>query len=69
MQQDSLYHLDRFLNVPAALIVQDTNPMLAAGATIMEIPMIDRLPREFYDTVKDSNLVTVNADEGYIEIL
>ena len=55
MQQDSLYHLDRFLNVPAALIVQDTNPMLAAGAIIMEIPMIDRLPREFYDTVKDSN--------------
>ena len=43
MQQDSLYHLDRFLNVPAALIVQDPNPM------------IDRLPQEFYDTVKDSN--------------
>ena len=55
MQQDSLYHLDRCLNVPAALIVQDPNPMLAAGAIIMEIPMIDRLPQEFYDTVKDSN--------------
>lgn len=55
VQQDSLYHLDRFLNVPAALIVQDPNPMLAAGAIIMEIPMIDRLPQEFYDTVKDSN--------------
>lgn len=51
----ALYHLDRFLNVPAALIVQDPNPMLAAGAIIMEIPMIDRLPQEFYDTVKDSN--------------
>ena len=25
------------------------------GAIIMEIPMIDRLPQEFYDTVKDSN--------------
>ena len=68
MQQDSLYHLDRFLNVPAALIVQDPNPMLAAGAIIMEIPMIDRLPQEFYDIVKNGDIISVNADDGVVEI-
>jgi len=69
VQQDGLYHLDRFHNMPAALIVQNPDPVLVAGAIIMEIPMVDRLPAEFYETVKDGDIVAVNADEGYVEIL
>ena len=68
VQQDGLYHLDRFHNMPAALIVQDPDPVLVAGAIIMEIPMVDRLPQEFYDTVKNGDIVRVNADEGFVEI-
>jgi len=30
---------------------------------------VDRLPSEFYETVKDGDTVLVNADEGYVEIL
>ena len=69
VQQDGLYHLDRFGNMPSALIVSDPDPVLVAGAIIMEIPMVDRLDKEFYDTVKDGDMITVNADEGYVEIL
>ena len=69
VQQDGLYHLDRFHNMPAALIVQDPDPVLVAGAIIMEIPMVDRLPQEFYDAVKDGDQTLVNADESYVEIL
>ncbi len=69
VQQDGLYHLDRFGNMPSALIVTDPDPVLVAGAIIMEIPMVDRIDQEFYDTVKDGDQVTVNADEGYVEIL
>ena len=69
VQQDGLYHLDRFHNMPAALIVQNPDPVLVAGAIIMEIPMVDRLAPEFYETVKDGDTVVVNADEGYVEIL
>ncbi len=68
VQQDGLYHLDRFHNMPAALIVSDPDPVLVAGAIIMEIPMVDRLPEEFYETVKDDDVILVNADEGYVEI-
>ena len=68
VQQDGLYHLDRFHNMPAALIVQDPDPVLVAGAIIMEIPMVDRLPEEFYETVKDGDTLLVNADEGFVEI-
>ncbi len=68
VQQDGLYHLDRFHNMPSALIVKDPDPVLVAGAIIMEIPMVDRLPEEFYASVKDDDIITVNADEGYVEI-
>lgn len=68
VQQDGLYHLDKFQNMPSALIVQHPDPVLVAGAIIMEIPMVDRLPEEFYETVKDDDLILVNADEGYVEI-
>lgn len=69
VQQDGLYHLDRFHNMPSALIVQDPDPVLVAGAIIMEIPMVDRLPQAFYTAVKDGDTLLVNADEGYVEIL
>ena len=61
-------YFDRFHNMPAALIVQDPDPVLVAGAIIMEIPMVDRLPEEFYETVKDGDTLLVNADEGFVEI-
>ena len=69
VQQDGLYHLDRFHNMPAALIIQDPDPVLVAGAIIMELPMVDKVDHAFYETVKDGDMVEVNADEGYVEIL
>ena len=69
VQQDGLYHLDRFHNMPAALIIQDPYPVLVAGTIIMVLPMLDRLPSEFFDNLKDGDTVLVNADEGYVEIL
>ena len=68
-KKDGLYHLDRFHNMPAALIVQDPDPVLVAGAIIMQIPMVDRLSEEFYAAVKDDDTLFVNADEGYVEIM
>ena len=68
VQQDGLYHLDRFHNMPAALIIQDTDPVLVAGAIIMELPMVDKVDPAFYEAVKDGDMVAVNADEGWVEI-
>ena len=69
VQQDGLYHLDRFHNMPSALIVKDPDPVLVAGAIIMQLPMVDRLSDEFYADVRDGDTLLVNADEGYVEIL
>ena len=69
VQQDGLYHLDRFHHMPAARIIQDPDPVLVAGAIIMELPMVDKVDPAFYQQVKDGDTVSVNADEGYVEIL
>ncbi len=69
VQQDGLYHLDRNHNMPAALIVQDPDPVLVAGAIIMELPMVDKVDPAFYEAVQDGDTVAVNADEGWVEIL
>ena len=68
VQQDGLYHLDCHHNMPSALIVQYPDPVLVAGAIIMELPMVDRVDPAFYEQVKDGDMVLVNADEGYVEI-
>ena len=68
VQQDGLYHLDCHKNMPSALIVQYPDPVLVAGAIIMELPMVDRVDPAFYELVKDGDMVLVNADEGYVEI-
>ena len=69
VQQDGLYHLDCHNNMPSALIIQYPDPVIVAGAIIMELPMVDKVDPAFYETVKDGDTVLVNADEGYVEIL
>ena len=69
VQQDGLYHLGRFHNMPAALIIQDPDPALVAGDVTMERPMVDKVDPAFYEQIKDGDMVAVNADEGYVEIL
>lgn len=49
-QQDGLYHLDRFHNMPSALILQAPDLVLVADAIIMEIPMVNRCRRSFTQT-------------------
>ena len=68
-QQDGLYHLDRFHNMPSALILQAPDLVLVADAIIMEIPMVNRLPEELYADVKDGDTMLVNAGEGFVEIV
>ena len=46
----------------------DFSVALGGVTIIMEIPMVDRLPEEFYDIVKNGDKLIVNADEGFVEI-
>ena len=69
VQSDGLYQLMMKGNQPAAMIIENVETVLAAGAIIMEIPMVDKVDPEFYRQVKNGDRVRVDATNGKIEIL
>lgn len=69
VQADGLFQLNKQNNMPAAMIIQYPETVLVSSAIIMDIPMVDKVEPEFYETVRDGDHILVNADEGYIEIL
>ena len=69
VQSDGLYQLMMKENQPAAMIIQNVETVLAAGAIIMESPLVDRVDPEFYQTIKNGDRIRVDATNGIIEIL
>lgn len=69
VQSDGLYQLLMKENQPAAMIIEHAETVLAAGAIIMEIPLVDRVDPEFYKVIKNGDRVRVDATNGVIEIL
>ncbi|NLZ29606.1 MAG: DUF126 domain-containing protein [Methanomicrobiales archaeon] len=60
-----IYALKQNGLAPAAIINTEAEPIIAVGAIIAEIPMIDRLPPEF-SRLPSGTRVTVNGDTGEI---
>lgn len=69
VQADGLYQLNQKGNAPKAMIIQYPETVLVSSAIIMEIPMVDKVDPEFYNVIKDGDLIRVDADNGTIEIL
>ena len=69
VQSDGLYQLMMHKNQPVAMIIQNPETVLVAGAIIMEIPTVDKVDPKFYETVKDGDRVRVDASNGTITIL
>ncbi|MCL2549655.1 MAG: DUF126 domain-containing protein [Methanimicrococcus sp.] len=64
-----IYRLKKNGTAPAAIINLECEPIVAVGAIISEIPLIDKLETDPYAVLKDGDEVIVNSAEGYIEIL
>lgn len=69
VQMDGMYKLEQHGTAPLGLIVLEPDTVLVSSAIIMELPMVDKVDPAFYEAVKDGDMVAVNADEGYVEIL
>lgn len=69
VQADGLYQLNMNDNAPKAMIIQYPETVLVSSAIIMEVPMVDKVEKEFYEIIKDGDRVRINANEGFIEIL
>ncbi|NHW24195.1 MAG: DUF126 domain-containing protein [Archaeoglobales archaeon] len=53
---------------PLAIINRETEAIIAVGAVIADIPLVDRVEEDFFEKVRTGDLVTVNAIEGYVDI-
>jgi predicted aconitase with swiveling domain len=53
---------------PAAIINLETETIVAIGAIISGIPLVDKLEKDPYSILKDGQKIAVNGNEGKIEI-
>lgn len=69
VQADGMYQLKMKGMEPKAMIITNPDTTLVASAIIMETPMVDKVDKEFYETIKDGMMVEVDADNGVIKKL
>ncbi len=62
-----IYGLRRSGLAPAAIINDEAEEMVATGAIVAKIPMLDSLPNK--SAFRNGMRLLVNADEGYVEVL
>ena len=63
-----MYQLKKNGAAPSAIINLETEPIVAVGAIISEIPLVDMLEKDPFELLKDGDLVLVNGNDGYVEL-
>ena len=69
VQGEGLHQLRKKGTAPQAMIIQDPDTILVAGAVIWRIPLVDRVDKKFYRQVKNGSEVQVDADRGLITLI
>ncbi len=64
-----LYQMSKNLTAPLAVIAIEAEPIIATGAIMAGIPMIDHPEENIFEILHDGQIVEVNADSGYLKIL
>lgn len=62
-----LYQMKKNRKAPAGIINLRAEQVVATGAIISGIPMLDSLEKNPFEFLKNGMRVIINADEGYIE--
>ncbi len=63
-----LLRMRKMGTAPKAIINVETEPIIAVGSIIAEIPLIDRLDLNPVEVIRTGDFVTVNAFEGWVEV-
>ncbi len=63
-----IYQLKKNGVAPAAIINTRSEPIVAVGAIISDIPMVDNLEQDPVAAIKDGETVTVDGDSGTVEV-
>jgi hypothetical protein len=63
----TLYRLRKNRAAPKAIINEECEPVVAVGAIISEIPLIDRLEKNPFRFLRNGELVKVDAVKGFVK--
>jgi predicted aconitase with swiveling domain len=63
-----LYQLAKNKVAPAAIVNLEAEIIVAVGAIVSNIPMVDKLEKDPLVTIKDGQVVKVDGTEGTVEI-
>ena len=63
-----MYQLAKNKTGPAAIINVLTEPIIAVGAIMGEIPVVDSLEADPLEIIENGDLVQVDAINGFVEI-
>ncbi|MDP2215799.1 MAG: DUF126 domain-containing protein [Methanolobus sp.] len=63
-----LYQLIKNNAAPAAMINVESEPIVAVGAIISCIPLVDRMERDPFEVLKNGDTVRVDGTSGSVEI-
>ncbi|RJS82404.1 DUF126 domain-containing protein [Methanophagales archaeon] len=63
-----IYQLKKHGKSPAAMITSHVDTIVAVGAIIADIPVVDSLAIDPIEQIQDGDEVFVNGTEGYIEL-
>ena len=63
-----IFQMAKHNTAPLAIIAMEAEPIIATGAIMASIPMVDQPEENVMEILKEGDLVEVDADQGIIEI-
>jgi len=68
VQVDGFYQLWVKGNLPAAIIVRETEPVLVSSAVVVDAVMVDRMEEDPFEAIRDGDTVEVDADSETVRV-
>ena len=68
VQVDGFYQLWVKGNLPAAIIVRETEPVLVSSAVVVDAVMVDRMEEDPFGAIRDGDYVEVDADSETVRV-
>ncbi len=63
-----IYQLFKNGVAPAAMINLESEPIVAVGAIISEIPLVDKLEKDPFELLENGDMVLVNSTGAFVEL-
>lgn len=64
-----IYAMAKRKTAPAGMINLEAEPIIAVGAAMGNIPLVDRLDQNPLEIISSGDQVKINGDEGIVEVI